>query len=298
LTPLIDADVLAYECSFAAEAAWKYEGQEGIPPFDKVAELLDKRIETICLRVNATQSPILFLTGKKNFRNDIAKRQKYKDRASNKPWHFKNIIAYMEGKYDCRRIEGLEADDLISIEQTSRREETITCTRDKDLRQVEGWHYGWELGNQPEFGPEYVTRLGKISLSKDRKKLSGTGLLFFYSQCLTGDKVDSIPGLPNCGAVTAYETIEGAETEEEAFSRVYAAYQMVFGERAGEELLEQGRLLWMTRELQSNGQPVLWEFPLHIMNTDIPMEDVVLGAGTIIPITMEPTKPNHGKQDG
>lgn len=298
MQPLIDADVLAYECAFAAEAAWKYEGHEGVPPFDNVAAILDARIETICLRVEATGPPILYLTGKTNFRNDIAKRQRYKDRASNKPWHFKNIIAYMEGKYDCRRTEGLEADDLMAIEQTSRPQDTIICTRDKDLRAVSGWHYGWELGNQPEFGPLLVEGMGEIKLSKDRKKIKGHGLLFFYAQTLTGDSVDSIPGLTGCGPVTAYEILRESKTEEEAFQAVYGAYQACFGQDADKELLEQGRLLWMTRELNSNGTPVLWEFPFQPTSKDITTDISDPPSSPTIPITSELTNMNLGRLDG
>lgn len=264
MQPLLDSDVLVYECGFAAETAWKGEhpGVTDPPPFDKCAQLLDNRIANICAIVESTMPPILFLTGKQNFRYAIAKRTPYKARAGNKPFHYKNIIAYIKGKYDYRIVEGLEADDLMAIEQTSRPEETIICTRDKDLRSVPGWHYGWELGNQPQFVPERVSHLGAITLSNDRKKIKGTGLLFFYSQCLTGDTVDSIPGLPNCGAVKAYKALSAATTEEEAFRSVLSAYQVSYGETAAIELLEQGRLLHMTRELHEDGSPVLWEFPV------------------------------------
>lgn len=297
MQPLIDGDILAYECCFAAEAADKYFGGDGNVPFDNIAAILDARVSVICQRVEATQPPIFFLTGKKNFRNDIAKRQKYKDRASNKPFHYLNVYAYIKGKYDYRLTEGLEADDLMAIEQTNRPDETIICSRDKDLRQVSGWQYGWELENQPEFGPERVEAMGRLQLSKDRKKLKGTGILYFYSQVLTGDRVDSIPGLPNCGPVKAYEILEGKTTEEEAFQAVYEAYQVVFGERAGEELLEQGRLLWMTRELQLNGQPVLWEFPFQPMKKDTTSEKKEEGISTI-PTTTEPMSMNLGKRGG
>lgn len=297
MQPLIDGDILAYECCFAAEAAWKYGGNEDLPPFDRVAEILDGRIEYICQRVEATQPPIVFLTGKTNFRNDIAKRQKYKDRASNKPFHYLNVYAYIKGKYDYRLTEGLEADDLMAIEQTNRPDETIICSRDKDLRQVGGWHYGWELENQPEFGPERTEGLGRLQLSSNRKKLSGLGLAYFYSQILTGDRVDSVPGLPNCGPVKAFEILEGAETEEEMFKRVYEAYQAHFGETSSVELLEQGRLLWMTRELQSNGQPVLWAFPFQPIEKDSTTVQEE-STETTIHTTTEPTSMNLGKQGG
>lgn len=273
MQPLIDGDILVYEVGYAAEAGWQ---NAGFPPFDYVAEILDNRIGNICAVVEATEPPILYITGKGNFRNDIAKRQPYKERPSVKPWHYKNITAYLKGKYNVIVSEGMEADDLMALEQTRSRsilkgmptgsgyqQETIICTRDKDLRMVPGWHYGWELGNQPSFGPMLVDTLGGLRLSEDGKKLSGTGQSFFYAQCLTGDRVDTIPGLPKCGAVGAFKILEGCQDTYEAFRRVQEAYRAFYGDidKGDEELLEQGRLLWMTRELHPDGSPVLWEFP-------------------------------------
>lgn len=259
---------MVYECGFAAETGW---GGEGAPPFDYAAEHLDNRIANICAMVEANTPPILFLTGKTNFRTKIAKRTKYKDRPSNKPYHYKNLIAYIKGKYDYRITEGLEADDLMAIEQTKREAEwnaqpewikevirTIICTRDKDLRAVGGWHYGWELGNQPQFGPERVEGIGWLKLSSNRKSIKGVGELFFYCQLLTGDKVDSIPGLEGCGPVKAYEILSERKTSSEALKAVYKAYKEKYGMSAYAEMLEQGRLLWMTRKLREDGTPYLW----------------------------------------
>lgn len=260
MQPLIDGDMLRYEIGYAAEAGWQ---QPGFPHFDYVAQLLDLKIANICAITNATEKPIIYLTGKNNFRNDIAKRQKYKDRPSLKPFHFKNLSAYIPAVYDVRVQDGLEADDLMAIEQTRRPDETIICTRDKDLRAVPGWHYGWELGNQPSFGPELVTELGYINLSSDRKSIKGTGLLFFLSQCLTGDAVDSILGIERCGPVKAFFILEGTQTYLEGFNRVREAYRASYGDLGDEYLLESGRMLWMTRELNEDGSPKLWEFPVE-----------------------------------
>lgn len=259
IQPLLDADVLIYEAGFAAESGWD---EEGHPPFDYAANQLDTRIANICAMVGATAPPILFLTGKKNFRNDIAKRKKYKDRASNKPYHYKNLTAYIKGKYDFRITEGLEADDLMAIEQTLRPNETIICTRDKDLRSVPGWFYCWELGKQASFGPFLIEGFGNIELVSNRKKIEGWGEKFFYAQCLLGDKVDSIPGLDGCGPVGAFEILEATTTPEEAFKAVLEAYRGSYGDNAEDELLEQGRLLHMTRKLHEDGSPVLWELPI------------------------------------
>lgn len=260
---MIDADVLRYEVGFAAEAGWQ-TGE--IPPWDYVQEHLELRIKNICGAVGATAPPILYLTGKHNFREQLATRQPYKDRPSNKPWHFYNITAFMKGNYDVRIQDGLEADDLMAIEQTARNkiggeDISIIATRDKDLRAVPGWHYGWELGNQPQFGPLFTDEIGHISLSADRKSIKGTGLLFFYSQCLTGDRTDSILGVEGLGPVKASEILSNTNTPDEAFKAVRGAYRAVYGDDGDRLLLESGRLLWMTRELNEDGSPVLWGFP-------------------------------------
>lgn len=240
---------------------YKEEGEGDVillRSFDHVAEKFDEKIQQIEDECWATEPSILYMTGKTNFRNGIAKRKPYKDRPSTKPFHYHNLKAYAKAKYDVRIQEGLEADDLLSIEQSSR-EDTIICTRDKDLRMVEGMHFGWACGAQPQFGPRHVNYIGKLELH-DGRKLSGEGLLFFYSQLITGDSVDTIPGLPRGGPAMAYKSLHGATDEQEMFTAVSALYKEKFPETWEEELLEQGRLLWMVRELR-DGQPVMWEFP-------------------------------------
>lgn len=265
MQPLIDADVLRYEVGYAAEAGWQLPG---VPTWDYVEKILHERIDNICAMVNATMPPILYLTGKDNFRYSIARKRPYKERPGLKPYHYKNLTAYINAVYDARLVEGLEADDLMSIEQTKRPGETIICTRDKDLRQVPGWHYGWELGDQPSFGPLKVEGIGLIELETKinakgvkTNKIRGYGDLFFYSQILTGDVVDTVPGLPGCGPAKAFEILFGSESTQEAFNRVVGAYRGFYGDNWEAELLEQGRLLYMIRELNEDGSPKMWEFP-------------------------------------
>jgi 5'-3' exonuclease len=271
LKPLIDADVIRYEAGFACEAAW---GQEGPPPWSWAETKVTSLIDHICDRVSATTPPKLFFTGKTNFRHEIATVTPYKQRSGVKPYHYKNLTAFLKSNYEWEEVEGFEADDLMSIEQTANEKRngknsdkhdfvpTIICTRDKDLRSVSGWHYGWELSNQPEYGPAFHDGVGELRLSSNRKSLKGSGLVFFLSQCLTGDVTDSIPGLPKCGPVAAYSVLEPylGGSYEDALEAVYKEYERVYGGDAYNRLLEQGRLLWMTREVDSNGKPVLWEF--------------------------------------
>ena len=265
MQPLLDADVLLYECGFGCEVGWD---EPGYPPFDRAKDLLESKIAQICTAVGATAPPILFLTGKGNFRYDIAKRVPYKSRPANKPFHYKNIKAYIKGMYDYRESEGMEADDLMAIEQTRNGlldrsiPRTIICSRDKDLRQVPGMFYSWECGNQPSYGPMLHDSLGSLSLSEDGKKLSGTGQSFFYAQCLMGDPIDSIPGLGGrTGPVKAFKLLQGCTIIPELYKAVLEAYKGLYGDDAEKELKEQAQLLHMVREWNEDGTPKMWEPP-------------------------------------
>lgn len=257
---LIDGDVLKYELGFAAETAWKGRDEDGVPPWPVVEDMIERRIDLIEFECRATQPSKLFFTGQNNFRIKIAKRKPYKERPANKPYHFRNIELYLKSNYEYREDDELEADDLMSIEQISSDfGTTIICTRDKDLRQVSGWQYGWEVGKQPGFGPHLVRGYGDIVLRYDGK-ISGTGLKFFLSQCLTGDAVDNVPGLPGCGPVAALKKLEDTKTYLEGLAVVMAAYRDKYGEGFIMELTEQAQLLWMVRELDAEGAPVMWHY--------------------------------------
>ena len=266
MKPLIDADILRYEIGFGAETGWQTEGE--IPPWPYVEEMLHYRIDKICAVAGATEEPILYITEGRTFRFDIAKKKPYKGtRKENKPWHFNNLTAYMIHQLDAVVVTGIEADDQITIDHVKPKfmgseqpYETIICTRDKDLRQVPGPFYSWELGRQPSFGPEVITKRGYLKLSEDRKNLSGTGLAFFYAQVLVGDKSDNIPGLPGCGPVKAYELLADRINMLEVCQDLYVEYYGADGE---EELLEQGRLCWMSRRLNEDGSPVLWQIGME-----------------------------------
>ena len=253
---LIDGDILAYELGFAAETAEKgaHPEGDGVPHWAMVEDMLERRIRHIEYECKADLPSIMYFTGKENFRHAIAKRSPYKQRAGHKPIHWEGIRLYLKANYEYRERDGLEADDLMSLD----RHLGIICTRDKDLRSVPGWHYGWELTNQPSFGPREVAGYGAIQYDLDRKTIKGYGLKFFLSQCLTGDPTDSIPGLPKCGPKGAFEVLERTTSYEEGLEAVANCYHNKYGPTAYDELLEQAQLLWMTRELHPDGQPVLW----------------------------------------
>lgn len=264
---LLDADILRYEIGFAAEAGWRaIRGKDEVPPFDYVEELLNARILSIQAFTNADEY-CLYLTEGKTFRFDIAKKRPYKGtRVDKKPWHFKNLTAYMQSAHPSVIVTHIEADDAMAIEQCSSNGNTIICSRDKDLRQVPGKFFSWELGRQPAFGPTDIDEVGYLKLSEDRKNLKGTGYAFFCSQLLTGDRVDNIPGLPGTGPVQAFEIlqpiVDGEATNfrlESLTDTVVSLYKDHYGHEWEEELLEQGRLCWILRKLNDDGSVPLWQ---------------------------------------
>jgi hypothetical protein len=286
--PLIDADILLHEIGSCGEYDDPETGEHMIRNFDFVASLLDQLIRQICDEVWADESPLLFLTSSErlikmynrmgndmvyepNFRLAIATVRPYKGNRKDKPKpaHFYNLMAYMLAEYDVRVANGMEADDLLGIYQAAgmrANKETIICTRDKDLRINPGMHYGWACGAQAATPPYEVQPFGQIELvekGKDKKKvIKGDGLMFFYSQVLTGDTTDDYPGLPGCGAVKAFKVLGECETEDELVAACYALYQAKYesDEEVNDRMEEQARLAWMCQKM-IDGKPVMWEWP-------------------------------------
>lgn len=267
---LLDGDILRYEIGFAAEVGWKHivEDEEELPPWDYVKDILHQRINYIEEECKADGWE-LYLTEGPTFREEIAVTKPYKGtRPDSKPWHFNNLSVYMKDVLGAKVVTGIEADDALTIDHLKDKE-TILCSRDKDLRQVPGWFYSWELGAQPSFGPVEISKVGSLELSETSKpkKLIGTGFAFFCAQVLMGDPVDNIPGLSKCGPVAAYnilhQVLEGGGDEDQQcidlFELTADAYSGTYGPGWDEHLLEQGRLVWMIRKLHEDGSPVLWE---------------------------------------
>lgn len=272
---LIDGDILRYEIGWGALTGWKaITEEEEVPPFDYVEKLLLQRIASI-QEATGSDSYCLYLTEGKTFRYDIAKTKPYKGtRKENKPWHFDNLTAYMEGVLQCKTVSFIEADDALAIDAAFNPEGNVICTRDKDLRQVPGNIYSWELGKQAAFGPTHVSDPGTLELIDG--KLRGTGFAFFCAQMLMGDSVDNIPGVPKIGPVKTYEILFPILEQEWEMQKVTSLLETVedvykewfdgldWSDHLGQfdyesYLIEQGQLLWVVRKLNEDGSPIVWE---------------------------------------
>jgi hypothetical protein len=259
---LIDGDILRYEIGYGAQTmAEAMDGPGALPSWDMVDNLLEARIAEIMLDTKATGFR-LYVTEGRTFRYALATSRPYKgNRAEKKPWHFRNLTAHMVNVLGAQAVQQLEADDRLAIDHLASDGTTVLCSRDKDLRQVPGFFYSWELGNQPAYGPKVIDPLGDLVLkpgaAKKPPKLSGSGFKFFCAQVIMGDSTDNIPGLPGYGPAAAYEILNECDTEHDCLLAVEAAYEVE--EMSDDYLLEQGRLCWVTRRLHPDGSPVLWE---------------------------------------
>jgi 5'-3' exonuclease len=126
-----------------------------------------------------------------------------------------------------------------------------------------GYHYSWECGKQPSHGPVFVDyfKSGWL-IKKPDGKVIGYGDKFFYYQMLTGDTVDNIPGLPKWGTVKAFKTLDTNFTSKrDMYELVSGLYKEAMGEEWLSYFKEQANLLWMVRQLDSDGNPVMFKPP-------------------------------------
>ena len=272
---LIDADCVAY---WAAAGCDEMLVQAAYKRCDDRMEAISDQIQTKELR--------LYLTGKHNFREEVAEQQRYKgnrydkygNRITKQPLHLQAVRKYLIDKHDAVLCDGQEADDALAIAQVkcnaSSDWHSIISSIDKDLRIIPGLHHDMNSGYIEE-----IDTFGYLSVDK-KNKVRGAGLKFFCAQLLMGDSADWIPGLPKvtkfmkekydgvkrlggCGPKAAYGVLDGAGDYAEALFRVLESYASYWdgehfyehwdtGERIYPDpvqaLEEQGRLLWMRRK--------------------------------------------------
>lgn len=220
---LIDADIVCYRVGFATD-----EENENTA-IETMAVLLEDLLMFDLIDCEGHQ---LFLTGKQNFRYDIAVTAPYKGNRKDvkKPKHLPLLREYLQTAWGASVSNGQEADDDISIEATRLGEESIIVSIDKDFLQVPGWHYNFVKKEKKYVSPE-------------------EGMRFFYKQILMGDSADNIKGMPRVGAVRSEKMLAPFNTELEF-------YQCCVEGMGKERVLENARLLWLRREPNQ-----IWEPP-------------------------------------
>ena len=219
---LIDGDILVYRIGFASENESESIAMARCSEF----------IEDLIL-FNGFGEYQGYLTGKKNFRNEIAVTAPYKgNRKSAKPKHYQLLRDYMEAAWDFIMIEYQEADDAIGIAAYEMEVgEYCICSIDKDLDMLRGDHYNFVKDER-----YFITE--------------EEGIKNFYKQLLMGDRVDNIIGIKGIGTVKAERLLKECKNENEMYLAILEAY-----DGNAERVLENGRLLWIRRQPLQLWQP-------------------------------------------
>ena len=225
---ILDGDVLVYRAAFATQDEPPEEAEK------VVDQIVDYVIGQTVVFPHGSNF-YCWLTGKGNFRYQLAKTQEYKGnrRDTVKPSHYSHVREYLQTKWAAQVTEGCEADDAISIEAyKGDLESTVIVSVDKDFDTVPCWRYNFTKDEWIKNTPESALR-------------------FFYEQVLTGDRVDNIGGIHGVGPKKAQKILGDATTEEELFQKCLDAYNGDY-----DRVVENGRLLHLqVREDE------LWEPP-------------------------------------
>ena len=190
-------------------------------------------LNNIMDRFPEAQSRRVFLTGKNNFRDQVATIQEYKGNRdkSKRPHYYTDIRNYLIEHQGAEVIDGQEADDAQAIAQWACPDKsTVIVGIDKDLYGCPGFHYHW-----------VKDELFYISLAQANK--------FFWKQVLTGDRTDNIPGIKGLGPKTADKIIDVTDGSWVAMEQaVQNEYKKVYGDAWYPAFHENATLIWMRRE--------------------------------------------------
>ena len=215
-TALIDGDILVYRIGFASD-----DDEEKFA-ISRMGNYIQELI-----RPDYVDDFLGYITGSSNFRYQIANEKEYKGNRSDarKPNHYESLRNYLTEKWGFELVEGEEADDAIGIAAYGMRAGAFCIMPlDKDLDMIRGWHYN--------FVKDILYYITEAEAIKN-----------FYTQILTGDRVDNIPGLHGIGPKKAEKILKDCHNERQLFAAVLEAYEDNL-----ELLTERAQLLWIRRK--------------------------------------------------
>jgi len=215
-TALIDGDILVYRIGFASD-----DDEEKF-----AISRMGNYIQDL-IRPDYVDDFSGYITGRSNFRYEIANEKEYKGNRSDarKPNHYETLRNYLTEKWGFELVEGEEADDAIGIAAYQMRAGAFCImSLDKDLDMLRGWHYN--------FVKDILYYITEAEAIKN-----------FYTQILTGDRVDNIPGLKGIGPKKAEKILKDCHNERQLFAAVLDAYEDNL-----ELLTERAQLLWIRRK--------------------------------------------------
>lgn len=218
---VVDFDSVIYRCAAVHE-----DDEYGI---ESAKLTLIDFVQTKIVNATKCAKYLFVVTGPDNFRRDIAVTKIYKgQRATEKPFHYQELLDYAIERYHCLISDRVEADDYAVNCHQKYQGSSVLLGIDKDNFQSSGWHYNF-VKEEARF----------ITLIEAQWCLA--------YQMLAGDPGDNIQGLWRIGDKKAIGFLtEGNERELPPMAVVYNKYKE-FG-MSREFYTEQYRLLYMLRD--------------------------------------------------
>lgn len=230
-TSLIDCDIIAYRVAASCEKRDKEGNLLSLEPQDIAIARTDKQMREI-LEATGASTYKGFLSGENNFRLEIDPQYKANRLLVVKPTWLQMLREFLVVEWKASVTNGYEADDALGIAQT---EESVICSIDKDLLQVPGKHYQWEISGNVK-GKPWVREAIWYDIDPIMAYRN------FYGSSLIGDTADNIVGVSGIGPVRAAKHLELGDTPRSMFDicrTLYADDQRYFRNL---------KLLWVLRE--------------------------------------------------
>ena len=234
---LVDADYIKHITSSRASKIIEKEFIEDLPTMKQVY-----RVEALGMcsdLLHKIRDPMIFCFSGKSyntFRYKISIQKEYKGNRKNDNLTFEERKLKLELMNEAMEaimaehvtliFDDLEADDIVSMLQD---DDTYILSKDKDLKQIPGYHYNFETNKTVLITPEEAIR-------------------FLATQLLTGDSTDNIMGIKGCGPKTAEKILKDV-TDKNLINAVFKEYKRVFGIIKGTDLFCQN---WMLIKLRMN----------------------------------------------
>ncbi len=156
---------------------------------------------------SSKMEPILFIKGdNKNYRYAHINQVPYKANRPPKPRNYEFARAVLAKYFNVEYANGQETDDLLGIIQTKLEGSSIIVSKDKDLLTIPGWNYN-----------PFHKKLSWVTLEEADRN--------FYTQILTGDRADNIPGLYGIGPVKAKKILKDCHTPRQMLIAVLDAFK-------------------------------------------------------------------------
>lgn len=209
ITALLDADSITYI------VGWEFKDSDDT---EAVQLVTDQFVSQLLAQVQARQYAG-FLSPKKTFRHELNPEYKanrgdpHPGIAKWKPF----INEYLRQNWLFTEWDSHEADDAVAALQRSMAN-TIACSPDKDMKQVEGNHFDYKKGIRFYVTPERAMR-------------------HWAWQMLVGDATDNLKGCPGIGKVYATRFLEITKDRptDEIPQLVFDVYVEKLGESRAKE---------------------------------------------------------------